>query len=80
MPRRRHRRDACGIYLSPSNQADRLWHNHASYFISLLKAYYGKNATPKTTSATTGPEDHREPFLLRYMSATWPTERWKACL
>src|SRR5438445_11957983 len=34
-------------YLAHQTKPTGLWYNYPSYFISLMKAYYGKNATPE---------------------------------
>src|ERR1043165_4768760 len=34
-------------YLKRQTKATGLWHNFPAYFVSLLKSYYGKNATPE---------------------------------
>ena len=34
-------------YLAKNTKPTGLWHNYPAYFISILKAYYGKNATPE---------------------------------
>ena len=53
-------------YLAHQTKADRALAQLPGYFISLLKAYYGKNATArKRFRLRLGPEDHRQPFVLR---------------
>jgi formate dehydrogenase major subunit len=45
MPRGDGSEEKLSDYLAHQTKPTGLWHNFPSYFISLLKAYYGKNAT-----------------------------------
>ena len=54
MPAARKDNKDLAAYLKKYTQPTGLWHDTPKFFISLLKAYYGKRATKKTTTATTG--------------------------
>ena len=45
MPRGDGSEDTLQHYLDHTRRTTGLWSNYPNYFISLLKAYYGKNAT-----------------------------------
>jgi formate dehydrogenase major subunit len=47
MPRGDGSEETLREYLAHQTKPTGLWNNYPSYFISLLKAYYGKNATPE---------------------------------
>jgi formate dehydrogenase major subunit len=47
MPRGDGTEETLGQYLAKNTKPTGLWHNYPGYFISVLKAYYGKNATPE---------------------------------
>jgi formate dehydrogenase major subunit len=47
MPRGDGTQERLRDYLAKNTKQTGLWHNTPAYFISLLKAYYGKNATPE---------------------------------
>jgi formate dehydrogenase major subunit len=47
MPRGDGSEETLQQYLIKNTKPTGLWHNYPAYFISLLKAYYGKNATPE---------------------------------
>src|SRR5437588_22056 len=47
MPRGDGSEDTLRDYLAHQTKPTGLWNNFPNYFISLLKAYYGKNATPE---------------------------------
>ncbi|HXP35632.1 MAG TPA: formate dehydrogenase-N subunit alpha [Chthoniobacterales bacterium] len=47
MPRGDGTEETLRDYLVHQTKPTGLWHNFPAYFISLLKAYYGKNATPE---------------------------------
>ena len=66
MPRGDGSEETLRDYLAHQTKPTGLWHNFPAYFISLLKAYYGKNATAENDFGyRLDPEDHREPFVLR---------------
>jgi len=47
MPRGDGSEESLRDYLAHQTKPTGLWNNYPAYFISLLKAYYGKNATPE---------------------------------
>jgi formate dehydrogenase major subunit len=47
MPRGDGSEETLREYLAHQTKPTGLWNNYPAYFISLLKAYYGKNATPE---------------------------------
>src|ERR1700731_4602119 len=47
MPRGDGSEETLRDYLAHQTKPTGLWNNYPAYFISLLKAYYGKNATPE---------------------------------
>ena len=66
MPRGDGTEETLRDYLAHQTKPTGLWHNFPAYFISLLKAYYGKNATAENDFGyELDPEDHRQPFVLR---------------
>jgi Uncharacterized anaerobic dehydrogenase len=67
-------------YLAHQTKPTGLWNNYPSYFISLMKAYYGRTRRRKTTSATIGFRRSRGTIRSSNMFPTWLTEKWKACL
>src|SRR5437762_1167118 len=67
-------------YLATQTKPTGLWHNTPAYFISLLKAYYGRTQLQKTTSATIGFRRSRAIIPTSNTSTTLPMGKWKACL
>jgi formate dehydrogenase major subunit len=47
MPRGDGSEETLQEYLAKNTRLTGLWHSYPAYFVSLLKAYYGKNATPE---------------------------------